>query len=224
MCPLISDHHAPGCPSGEGSSPESPDGSGACIAGIDYGSRNSGNTVLSWKSAGGRVGFFRPPRARDADAEILRVLADLKPVLVGIDAPLSLPGRYRDIPGCIDYFYRHCDRALGAMSPMFLGGLTARAIRLRDELGHRDIPLLEVYPVQLAKHLELPECGYRGTSAAVPACLQRIAAVTHLEADPAAATTWHHLDALMALAIAHRVHGGGGRRIGLAEEGLIYGW
>lgn len=224
MCPVITDHPPPGFLAAEGSPPESPEGFEACIAGIDYGSRNSGNTVLAWRGAEGRVGFFRPPRARDADVELIRVLAEINPVLVGIDAPLSLPGRYRDIPDCSDYFYRHCDRAMGAMSPMFLGGLTARAIRLRDELALRGIPMLEVYPAHLAKQLKLPESSYRGTGTAITGCLQSIMTATHLEADPTETMTWHHLDALMALAIVRRVHAGQARSIGLAEEGLIYSW
>jgi hypothetical protein len=106
----------------------------AIVAGIDYGSRSSGNTIMAWSLAGGNVSFFRPEKGLDADVAVFRVLTEMRPATVGIDAPLSLPGRYRDLPGCSDYFYRHCDRELKAMSPMFLGGLTARAMRLSDQM------------------------------------------------------------------------------------------
>jgi uncharacterized protein len=110
---------------------------------------------------------------------------------VCIDAPLSLPGVFTGLAGCDDYFYRASDRALRAMSPMFLGGLTARAMRLanhsasrlarraaqreheqNDEHGH--IHFYETYPAEAARRLALKEVGYKQHLRDIPPVLQQI--------------------------------------------------
>lgn len=67
-----------------------------------------------------------------------------KPVIIGVDAPLSIPnGRYGT------YASRKCDRDLGSLGiPTFatsmLAQLTFRAMTLRRQLGKYEI--IEVYP------------------------------------------------------------------------------
>ena len=196
----------------------------AIVAGIDYGSRSSGNTVIVWRLPGGSLSFFRPEKGLDADAALLRILEDIRPATVGIDAPMSLPGRYLSLPGCSDYFYRHCDLELKAMSPMFLGGLTARAMRLGDQLREMDIFPLEVYPAQVAGRLSLIEHGYRKAAGRIPECADILMRRAEFKVDPAELKTWHHVDALLALMAAIRAHEGLAVRHGLEEEGLIFGW
>ena len=194
------------------------------MAGIDYGSRSSGNTVMAWSLPGGHISFFRPQKGLDADVAIFRILTEMRPATVGIDAPLSLPGRYRDLPGCSDYFYRHCDRELKAMSPMFLGGLTARAMRLSDQMREIGIFPLEAYPAQVADRLSLQVHGYRKAAGRIPECAEIILRRMEFKIDPAELKTWHHVDALLALMAAIRAHEGLAVRYGLEVEGLIYGW
>lgn len=124
--------------------------------GIDYGSKTSGNTVICHHDGQGLC-FYDSDR-RDADAFIVRFIeqphsATIQQVF--IDAPLSLPGVYTGQQGCTNFHYRQCDIALKAMSPMFLGGLTARAMELRQTLTQKHaISVYEVYPKALAQ-LEL---------------------------------------------------------------------
>ena len=101
------------------------------IAGVDFGSKLSGQTVVAILD-NDIIQVQRSEKGKDADDFLLGVLEATKITLVGIDAPLSLPGLY--LGNGSDYFFREADRDLGAMSPMFLGGLTARAIRIRDKL------------------------------------------------------------------------------------------
>ena len=196
----------------------------AIVAGIDYGSRSSGNTIMAWSLAGGNVSFFRPEKGLDADVAVFRVLTEMRPATVGIDAPLSLPGRYRDLPGCSDYFYRHCDRELKAMSPMFLGGLTARAMRLSDQMRETGVFPVEVYPAQVADRLSLQDHGYRKAAGRITDCAEILLRRAEFKFDPAELKTWHHVDALLALMAALRVHQGLAVGYGKEEEGLIYGW
>jgi len=86
----------------------------------------------------------------------------LKPEFAFIDAPLSLPRAYfpkasfndksnnQSSETKEDYHFRKCDRELNAMSPMFLGGLTARAISLKSRIA---IPLYETYPGYFARNI-----------------------------------------------------------------------
>jgi len=121
--------------------------------GIDYGAKTSGNTVICHHD-GGYIRFYDADR-RDADTFVVRWVEQLAPYQlqhVFIDAPLSLPGVYHGIEGCTNFHYRACDTALQAMSPMFLGGLTARAIELKQTLVHKFIvSVYEVYPKAIAQ-------------------------------------------------------------------------
>lgn len=124
--------------------------------GIDYGSKTSGNTVICHHD--GQVLQFYDADRRDADAFIIRFIEQPQSSSIQhvfIDAPLSLPGVYTRQQGCTNFHYRQCDMALKAMSPMFLGGLTARAMELRQTLTTKHaLSVYEVYPKALAQ-LEL---------------------------------------------------------------------
>lgn len=70
-------------------------------------------------------------------ALILNTIEKYSINLVCIDAPLSLPGVYFDKNKFHDYLYRKCDNACKAMSPMFVGAFTARAIQLQKLLEEK---------------------------------------------------------------------------------------
>ncbi|HTW55347.1 MAG TPA: DUF429 domain-containing protein [Thermoplasmata archaeon] len=100
------------------------------------------------------------------DAEILDALLPLRPSIVAIDAPLSLPRGRRslDVPG--PPHFRACDLALRAMGirffPVTLGPmrlLTRRGMALADRLTAEGIPTIEAYPGGAQDVLGLPRKG-----------------------------------------------------------------
>jgi predicted nuclease with RNAse H fold len=122
------------------------------VVGIDFGARKAGTTVVAWNE-GATIRFAQSKEGKDSDLFLRDVVADLSPDLIAIDAPLTLPGVYRDVVGCSDFHLRECDRALKAMSPMFLGGLTARAMALAAAWRAEGITVYETYPRQVAMRL-----------------------------------------------------------------------
>lgn len=123
---------------------------------IDYGSKLAGTTAIVFEQKGQLLIEQSQPK-KSADDFILSLVDVLNPKFVFIDAPLSLPivytanGNSKDEVEEPDFFYRKCDRALSAMSPMFLGGLTARAMRLKSILEKRNITCFEIYPKALVQ-------------------------------------------------------------------------
>lgn len=168
------------------------------IAGIDYGSKLAGTTVIAYPGAS-EIHFAASQKKQDADRFITEWVAEHQPDVIFIDAPLSLPGVYQQLEGFSDYFYREADRELKAMSPMFLGGLTARAMRLAEQLKAFDRTLLEVYPGHLARTLDLPALSYKKEKSYIPIVTNflqaRFPSLTIVDQLP----DWHHVDALLAL-------------------------
>jgi predicted nuclease with RNAse H fold len=134
------------------------------FVGIDYGSKTSGNTVICYHD--GRVIHFYDADKKDADLFILNLIIVLNSgdlalstnkkhiEAVFLDAPLSLPAVYHSRAGFSNYHYRQCDIALKAMSPLFLGGLTARAMELKHRLKEKaTIETYDVYPKAIAQRL-----------------------------------------------------------------------
>lgn len=88
-----------------------------------------------------------------SDAEILGAIEAVRPDVVSIDAPLALPRGRRSLEVAGPPHLRACDRELLRRHirffPLTLGPmrmLTARGIRLKEELGRRGIPVIESYP------------------------------------------------------------------------------
>jgi predicted nuclease with RNAse H fold len=134
------------------------------FVGIDYGSKTSGNTVICYHD--GQVIYFYDADKKDADLFIFNWIAGRQSVLnestsdvgpintIFLDAPLSLPAVYQARAGFFNYHYRQCDVALKAMSPLFLGGLTARAMELKQRLKEKaNVETYEVYPKAIAQRL-----------------------------------------------------------------------
>lgn len=186
--------------------------------GIDFGSRSKGTTAVCYEEAG-RLLVRSSTVGGDADAFILQMAAELRPDRIFIDAPLSLPLAYfRNAAD--DYMYREADRQLSAMSPMFLGGLTARAIRLKHELGKSGIEMFESYPKAVFHEVfralpdrksgkeELPKwTALVGNSLPLPMAF-----------EPA---DWHQVDAAACWLSGYRYAHGLHRTVGDPEEGCI---
>jgi len=88
-----------------------------------------------------------------SDSEILEAAARLRPDIVAVDAPLTLPKGRRSLEDASGPHLRECDRALLRMGirffPVTLGPmrmLTARGMRLRRELEEMGLRVIEVYP------------------------------------------------------------------------------
>ena len=189
--------------------------------GIDFGKKFSGNTVICYRS-GSRVGFYQAEKNRDADRFILEKIKSQQPDYIFIDAPLSLPGAFHDPASYNDYFFRRCDQQLGAMSPMFLGGMTARAIRLKNEITAWGIEFRETYPKALALQLKLKDCGYRRGKENIGLCCDRIMESSNLVFDKKPIVSWHHLDALLAMISAIRYEQKLSLTFGDKSEGTIH--
>lgn len=189
------------------------------IAGIDYGSKMAGTTVIAFEQ-NGLVKLISSKKNQDADQMILNFVAEHQPDLIGLDAPLSLPGVYTGLAGCSDYFYRACDKALKAMSPMFLGGLTARAMKLRSAILSTT-EFIEVYPGMAAKGLELKQFFYKKKEAQYGVMLNRLLPELEFK-TPIEINTSHEFDALLALYITKKYRNGSANEAGDAIEGVIY--
>lgn len=189
------------------------------IAGIDYGSRLAGTTVIA-ALADNSILFFQSEKKKDADRFVLEWVERCQPDKVFMDAPLSLPGIYTSLPGRSDYFYRESDRLLGAMSPMFLGGLTARAMQLKARITKRSVDMLEVYPKQMARELLLIETGYKKKRAQILPCLEILQNYLPFSiAEPPA--NWHQFDALLAFTSGWRYENNEHQSFGDPMEGVI---
>jgi predicted nuclease with RNAse H fold len=193
------------------------------LFGIDFGSKLTGNTVIAIFQEP-RVMFMDVDKGVDADQFILNAADHFKPSHIFIDAPLSLPGVYKNIKGCTNYHFRHADLDLQAMSPMFLGGMAARAIQLKDALEAQGVAVFETYPRVMANRFGLPTRGYKGSIQGLKCCRSEVVARFHpeIELNASDISTWHHLDALMALMSAMNFDQGCAESFGNEEEGLIF--
>ena len=187
------------------------------IIGIDYGSKLAGTTVIC-AAQDGVLHFFQSTKKQDADKFILDTVELFKPKLIVIDAPLSLPRAYFD--DSKDFFYRACDRKLSAMSPMFLGGLTARAIKLKSNLEEQKIRVLEGYPKALVEHLGLKIHYLKKDKTAIPFFLSKLNPSVPIKHNTI--SNWHQVDALLAWIIAYRATQKKALKIGNSKEGIIY--
>jgi predicted nuclease with RNAse H fold len=197
----------------------------ATLCGIDYGSKLAGTTVVCACQADAlRVQVWQSAPKQDADAFLKDWLEVHRPVLAFIDAPLSLPKLYKQMEPSAegDFFYRQGDRALGAMSPLFLGGLTARAMRLQALVRAQGIVFHETYPAQQAMRLGLDALAYKKDSKAIPAVLEAILQETPFAIDKEDFDNWHRIDALLALTGAYRYAQGQAKAYGEAAEGQIW--
>lgn len=186
------------------------------ILGIDYGSRKAGTTACFWNSES-TFHCEQSQKNKDADAFILAHVEKLKPNLVAIDAPLSLPGVYHLTKSKFhDYHYRESDRAIGAMSPMFLGGLTARAMSLAAEISSRGCEVIEVYPAGLVKHLGIGKHYKKDKNAFI----EHLSSTAGIDVK-ITLHSWHQVDAMLAWSSGIRWTNNLHVSIGDPDEGVI---
>jgi predicted nuclease with RNAse H fold len=105
---------------------------------------------------------------------------------------------------------------------MFIGGLSARAIRLKHNIEQKGIEIKETYPKTLAKQFKLKEYGYRLDKENIERCSEILDQTSLIEIDKKQIITWHHFDSLLALLSAVRYSLGLHFTHGDKEEGLIY--
>lgn len=191
------------------------------LVGIDFGSKLAGTTVIC-SFFKGRLHFDASKIREDADAFLLNKVGILKPDFVFIDAPLSLPGRYTGRNDCQDYFFREADIEMGAMSPMFIGGLTSRAIKMKDNLEKRGVKVFETYPTYEAKLIGLSDQMYKRDDRHIESLAAQLGESTGLAIPQNTISDWHHFDALLAFVAGMRFLRGQHRAIGKEDEGLIY--
>ena len=157
-------------------------------------------------------------KKQDADAFLVSHILALKPSAIWIDAPLSLPAVYTEPNRSDDFFYRKADRETQAMSPMFLGGLTARAMKLKYRLN--EFQFYEAYPGHLARIWGWEKLGYKKPQANLTELCAEVERLTGLETP--GVNTSHELDAILTWCIAWRQQNGLAQQWGDPEEGLIY--
>ena len=177
------------------------------FAGIDYGSKLAGTTAIAWQEDG-KMQLLLSEKKKDADVWLLDVIVAAGIQYIFIDAPLSLPIVYTQPNMEGDYFYRDADRITGAMSPMFLGGLTARAMRLSRQLQQVGVQSTEVYPAHLKRVM--------GED-----WLAQLAQSTGVTLDEISASNNHQQDALLAWLSGWRWHHHTADIIGDPKEGQI---
>ena len=184
--------------------------------GIDYGSRFAGTTACCYLE-GRKLQCYQTSKKQDADEFVLVHISHYGADLIGIDAPLSLPIAYFEDKSS-DYMFRRADRELKAMSPMFLGGLTARAMRLQHSVSPQ-VKLIEVYPAATVRH-RYPElmAVYKKDLDTAIKIIRDVLAPIHLKDI----TSWHTFDALLAWYITALYTTGGARSAGVETEGIIY--
>ena len=123
------------------------------------------------------------------DDEILAAAERVRPALLAIDAPLTLPRE-----GYMRFVDREMHRlGLPVLPPLFpaMRSLTLRGMRLARELEARGLPVIEVHPASTRKVLGLPVKG----RAAVQEALLRAGLTGVLEERE---LSMHELDAITA--------------------------
>jgi predicted nuclease with RNAse H fold len=182
--------------------------------GIDYGSKLAGTTVIAY-SIDNQLLTIQSQKKQDADAWLQEQVLSLKPEFIMMDAPLSLPLAY--FSDSDNYFYRECDREMSAMSPMFLGGLTARAMRLCSKWPQFNV--IETYPGYLArKILKIDDynkkLSYKGQLDSL------LSGLIDKDIQPLP-TNWHQVDAMLCWYSGQRYHSEDSIAFGNEREGVI---
>lgn len=157
----------------------------------------------------------------DVEKFLLKYLlgGPVKQVFVG--APLSLPAAYFQPKLYNDYLYRACDRELNSDSPMVLGGLTARAIRLKAILEAQGIKTYETNTSHQLKRMALSIAPQAELDVHKTALLARVQEETGLSIPPERIERWDQAHALLAFVAGYRYQQGKSEVFGLEKEGFI---
>lgn len=188
--------------------------------GIDFGARMAGTTAVCYQHERALRVLYSNKR-QDADLFCKQIIEEIQPNFVMIDAPLSLPAVYCSDPVSSkvenpDYFFRLADRQIRAMSPMFLGGLTARAMQLAAFFRPHNIPFYETWPTLLRQYFGGDE---RPDSRTID---HQLRTITTLELDPALKLNEHGTDSVLAWFAGWLKINGKSTVYGNETEGLIW--
>ncbi|WP_448528497.1 hypothetical protein [Raineya sp.] len=190
------------------------------LVGLDFGAKLAGTTAIAWVE-NNHISVLQTQKKQDADIFLQKWIAKHTPQIIAIDAPLSLPKIYSDTEAEPDFFYRKADKILKAMSPLFLGGLTARAMQLKFQIFQQYTPIvLEVYPAVLAQKWKLYELNYKQDLQAIKQVSERIQ--QELPFALPVLESWHQVDAVLAFCSAFRYQQGVAECFGNPQEGLIW--
>lgn len=185
--------------------------------GIDFGAKLSGNTSVAWHEKN-KIQVAKVAKGEDADSWLEKVIQQLTPKIICIDAPLSLPaGFYKQGD---DFFYRQCDRELHAMSPMFLGGLTARAMRLANLWTMNSIKVYEIYPKALIQYVHFSLLYKYKNLNDISSFIHELS-VFYPVAFPQNSLSWHDVDAILAWCTGWRIQQKIALKFGNDKEGVI---
>lgn len=184
--------------------------------GIDYGAKLAGTTAISFVE-NNQIKTVQSVRKQNADTFCLDWISRLKPDFIMIDAPLSLPLAYFGKGD--DYFYRQADRELKAMSPLFLGGLTARAMRLANQWSKQKISVYENYPRMVA---QLAFGASNKDELAIKVAIHSYLKTEGLQISKESFQSAHAVDSVLAWISGNRLASAKVVISGDAEEGLIY--
>ncbi len=187
--------------------------------GIDYGAKLAGTTAICFEKSEQLI-IVQSEKKKDADKFIEHTVQQFHPIAIFIDAPLSLPLAYFGKGD--NYFYRAGDKVLQGMSPMFLGGLTARAMKLTKQFEKEGLQCYETYPAQVVKHYLADKTeGYKKQRT----FLENFCKVLSTELPfnfAETPTNWHQVDSVLAWWAGWRFYNGEVEIYGNKTEGLIY--
>ena len=137
-----------------------------------------------------KLNSIKLQKKRNTDSWLEITIKEIKPETIYMDAPLSLPKAYYGQGN--NFHYRLADIETRAMSPMFLGGLTARAMSLKNQF--EGIHFFEVYPAYFQSKI-VRSNHYKKD-------MDKFLSDLHKKIPLPLADTpdnWHQIDALMAL-------------------------
>lgn len=177
--------------------------------GIDFGAKKAGTTAICFND-NNKLEVIISEKNQDADKFISSFIDSYNPSHVFIDAPLSLPAAFYGRGD--NFFYRECDVITKAMSPMFLGGLTARAISLKNQF--KNIMFIETYPKILANFVDI--CEYKKNRVIFVNKIE-----TKFDIKVGELENWHQIDSVLAFCSGLRFIEGEQEVYGNEEEGLI---
>ncbi len=185
------------------------------ILGVDYGSKEKGTIAYAYL-AQNKIFVHQVQKGVNGDSELEKTILKHSFQLIAIDAPLSLPIVYSNKLLGSDYHFRVADRETNAMSPMFIGGLTANAIALKDRLA--DCHFIETYPSKLLRYLDIkkPDDNY---SEWMQMVLKKLTMDVKL---PKNIDSKHQFDAVLCLISGIRYSKNEALNFGNSHEGLIY--
>ncbi|MCD6403286.1 MAG: DUF429 domain-containing protein [Candidatus Aenigmarchaeota archaeon] len=154
------------------------------------------------------------------DDEIVEEVMKVKPIVVAIDAPLSIPKGRKSIDERNEHHFRQCDKELLEMGikffPITLGPmrmLTKRGIKLKERLKKLGFRVIEVYPGGAQDVLNIPR---KSDVKGLRDGLEKLG-IKRIKKD----VTHDELDAITAAYVAKAYVEGNYTQLGDEEEGVI---